>query len=99
MRHASNNSNKITNNNNNNNNNNSSSNTNNNNNKNNKKLMAKIKKLSNLKMPFQKGVFNFLLKVSTEVDSLIGLGRAFHNLGAANANARSPRVALGLIFG
>ena len=52
MRHASNNSNKITNNNNNNNNNNSS-NTNNNNNKNNKKLMAKIKKLSKLKMPFQ----------------------------------------------
>ena len=51
MRHAINNSNKITNNNNNNN----SSNTNNNNNKNNKKLMAKIKKLSKLKMPFQKG--------------------------------------------
>ena len=42
MRHASNNSNKITNN-------------NNNNNNNNNKLMAKIKKLSKLKMPFQKG--------------------------------------------
>ena len=31
--------------------------------------------------------------------SLINLGRAFYNLGAANTKARSPRVALGLIFG
>ena len=39
-------------------------------------------------------VFNFLLKVSIEMDSLINLGTAFHNLGAANRKARSPRVAL-----
>ena len=44
-------------------------------------------------------VFNFLLKVSIEMDSLINLGTAFHNLGAANRKARSPRVALGLTFG
>ena len=44
-------------------------------------------------------VFNFLLKVSTEMDSLINLGKAFHSLGAANRKARSPRVALGLTFG
>ena len=29
----------------------------------------------------------------------IYLGRTFHNLGAANRKARSPRVALGLTFG
>ena len=44
-------------------------------------------------------VFNFLLQVSIEVDSLINLGRAFHNLGATNTKARLPRVSLGLIFG
>ena len=41
-------------------------------------------------------VFNFLLKVSIEINSLINLGTAFHNLGAANRKAHSPRVALGL---
>ena len=44
-------------------------------------------------------VFNLLLNVSTEMDSLIYLGRAFHNLGAANTKARSLRVALGLTVG
>ena len=34
--------------------------------------------------------------MSIEVDSLKSLGRAFHNLGAANTKALSPRVALGL---
>ena len=29
----------------------------------------------------------------------IGFPNKFHNLGAANTKARSPRVALGLIFG
>ena len=33
------------------------------------------------------------------MDSLIYLGRTFHNLGAANRKTRSPRVALGLTFG
>ena len=33
------------------------------------------------------------------MDSLIYLGRTFHNLGAANRKARSPRVAFGLTFG
>ena len=33
------------------------------------------------------------------MDSLINLGTAFHNLGAAYRKARSPRVALGLTFG
>ena len=51
-------------------------------------------------MPFQKGKSStVLLKLSIELVSLINLGRAFHNLGAANTKARSPRVALGLIFG
>ena len=48
---------------------------------------------------FKKWAFNFLLKLSIEMDSLIYLGRTFHNLGAANRKARSPRVALGLTFG
>ena len=39
--------------------------------------------------------FNFLLKVSLEMDFLINLGRTFHNLVAANRETRSPRVALG----
>ena len=54
-----------------------------------KDSIEKIKKVS----------LNFLLKVSTEMDSLINLGTPFHNLGAANRKARSPRVALGLTFG
>ena len=33
------------------------------------------------------------------MDSLINLRRAFHNLGAANRKAHSPRVDLGLTFG
>ena len=33
-------------------------------------------------------VFNFLLKVSIEMDSLINLGTAFHYLGAAHRKAR-----------
>ena len=33
-----------------------------------------------------------------ELVSLINLGRAFHNLGAANTKARSLKVALGLTF-
>ena len=33
------------------------------------------------------------------MDSLINLGTPFHNLGAANRKARSPRVALGITFG
>ena len=33
------------------------------------------------------------------MDSPTYLGRAFHNLGAANTKARSPRVALGLTIG
>ena len=33
------------------------------------------------------------------MDSLIYLGRAFYNLGAANTKARSPRVVLGLTVG
>ena len=31
-------------------------------------------------MPFKKGVVNFLVKLSIEVNSLINLGRTFHNL-------------------
>ena len=42
---------------------------------------------------------NCLLKLSLELVSLINLGRAFHNLGAANTKARSPGVALTLILG
>ena len=44
-------------------------------------------------------VFNFLLKVSIEMDSLKNLGTAFHYLGAANRKASSPRVALGFHSG
>ena len=33
------------------------------------------------------------------VVSLINIGSAFHKVGAANTKARSPRVALTLIFG
>ena len=52
-----------------------------------------------MKCLFKKVSLQLSLKLSIELVSLINLGRAFHNLGAANTKARSPRASLRLIFG
>ena len=61
--------------------------------------MAKTGKQSKLKMPIQKGESStFSEKVSVEVKSLVSLGRAFHNLSAANTKVLSLRVVLDLMI-
>ena len=61
------------------------------------KYLLKLHQLLNALL--KRNVFNLDLKLLTELDSLISLGKLFHSLGAANINARSPSVTLDLKLG